>query len=63
MIMDYHDVKRLALILAVQAEIDGMKAHNDIRKANGHEPDYSLQYFFEKSYELVRLANAHNDQL
>lgn len=58
--MNEFDVRRLALILAVQAEIEGMKA------ANSQYPDnqpYQESAFLEKSNKLSDLAFAHNQQL
>jgi hypothetical protein len=61
--MDSYDVKRLALILAVQAEIEGMKADNENRKQNNHSMAYTDSDFAEKATELRNLAYIHNDQL
>lgn len=61
--MDYYDVRRLALVLAVQAEIEAMKAENQYRQVMEHEPTYSKEAFEEKSLDLKNLAYAHNDQL
>jgi uncharacterized membrane protein YecN with MAPEG domain len=61
--MNEYDVKRLALVLALQAELEGMKAANAIRE----RMDYALAYdegaFQEVAVELRNLANLHNDQL
>lgn len=61
--MNNYDVKRLALVLAVQAEIEGMKAENEVRKQNNEAPSYGDGEFFEKALELTNLAHAHDDQL
>ncbi len=61
--MDEYDVKRLALVLAVQAEIEGMKAANDGSKYFQREPDYHEGHFQEKAMELTNLAHMHRDQL
>lgn len=61
--MDDYDVKRLALVLAVQAEIEGMKAENKFREMNDHALSYAEEQFFEKASELRNLAYAHNEQL
>lgn len=61
--MDHYDVKRLALVLAVQAEIDGMKAENKQRELWLHELTYKETDFQDKASELLNLAHAHNDQL
>ena len=57
--MDTYDIKRLALVLAVQAEIEAMKAENQESKTIvfGH------RHFSEKAEELKNLAYVHNDQL
>lgn len=60
--MDSYDVKRLALVLAVQAEIEGMKAENIIRKQNNESPAY-IEQFSDKASELRNLAFCHNEQL
>ena len=61
--MDFYDVKRLALVLAVQAEIEGMKAANVQRSSIGSSLAYDHQDFYSKSCELENLAHAHNEQL
>lgn len=61
--MDQYDVKRLALILAVRAEIEGMKAYNQIKIAEGSVPDYNQVHFGELAEQLRNLAYAHNEQL
>jgi hypothetical protein len=38
--MNNYDVRRLALILALQAKIEGMKAENKYREINGHDLTY-----------------------
>ena len=46
--MNNYDVKRLALILAVQSEIDGMKAENDMCKNyNLVDPKYNEHAFLK----------------
>lgn len=58
--MEESAVKRLAMVLAVQAEIEGMKA------ANSQHPDgqpYTDAAFRERGQKLYDLAYAHNDQL
>ena len=56
-------VKRLALILAVQAEIEGMKALNTERLQNGYTPGYDDGAFCDKAEELRILAAKHDEQL
>ncbi len=61
--MNQYDIKRLAFVLAVQAEIEGMKSENDLRKLNNESPAYGYEHFEEQSMRLNNLANAHNEQL
>ena len=54
-----YNTKKLALILAIQAEIDAMKTANS-------EVDfviYSSGHFFEKAEELRELAHKHDHEL
>ena len=58
--MTQYDIKRLGLILAVQAEIEGMKA------ANSQYPEaqpYSCEQFEEKAFLLKSLSYANDEQL
>jgi len=61
--MNTYDVKRLALILAVQAEIDGMKAENMQRKIEGNSMAFTEKEFFDKAMDLRNLAYTPNEQL
>lgn len=61
--MNHYDVKRLALVLAVQAVIEGMKVQNQTDIHNGMFPRFTNQHFEDKSIELTNLAYAHEDQL
>ncbi len=61
--MDYYDVKRLALVLAVQAEIEGMKADNMLHAIHTTAPRHDNEDFQSKACELENLAHAHNEQL
>lgn len=61
--MNEYDVKRLALVLAVQAEIEGMKAINKERELNGASIAYTEQDFGYMADQLRELANKHNEQL
>ena len=61
--MDYYDVKRLALVLSVQAEIEGMKSKNAQQARFKHLPTYAEEDFKSKAAELENLAHAHNEQL
>ena len=57
--MDDYTVKRMGLILAVQAEIEGMKAGNLIRD---HQ-QYSEECFDCKAEEIRNIVNANEHQL
>ena len=61
--MEDYAPKRLALVLAVQAEIEGMKAHNQAKVIGGGEPSYNQVDFDAKAEELRNLAHAHEQQL
>lgn len=61
--MDSYDVKRLALVLAIEAEIQGMVANNKYWESRGCSPTYSDVDFGLKAEELRNLAAKHNDQL
>lgn len=61
--MNEYDIKRLALVLAIQAEIEGMKATNQDRLNGGWSLAYAESDFCEKAEELRILAAKHNEQL
>jgi hypothetical protein len=61
--MNEYDVKRLALVLSAQAEIEGMKAENTIRYQNDQSPAYGEKQFNQLANRLSDLAHAHNEQL
>lgn len=61
--MNEYDVKRLALILAIQAEIEGMKAENTQRERQNYAVAYTEVEFCAKAEELRVLAHVSNDQL
>jgi hypothetical protein len=61
--MNEYDIKRLALVLALQAEIDGMKAFNSQRRVDGSSPGYNEGDFGYMAAQLRELANKHNEQL
>lgn len=61
--MNEYDVKRLALVLAVQAEIEGMKAANTFQQNNGYNNRYGEQDFKIKATELRYIASMHKEQL
>ena len=61
--MNEYDVKRLALVFAIQAEIEGMKAENTQRSILDHSMAYTDQDFCDKAEELRILASKHNEQI
>ena len=61
--MTEYDIKRLALVLAIQAEIEGMKAYNLERQQNGQVIGYTESSFLCKAEEFRILASKHNEQL
>lgn len=61
--MNEYDVRRLALVLSIQAEMEGMKAENMLRDQNNESPAYGADQFNEISHRLTSLAYAHNEQL
>ena len=60
---EFYNTKRLALILAVQAEIEGMKSANEDRKQQNWSMAYDEHSFVEKAMELKNLAHQHNESL
>lgn len=61
--MNEYDIKRLALVLAVQAEIEGMKAENVICELEKRKPKYGSFAFNNIAEEIRELAYKHNEQL
>jgi len=65
--MNNYDVKRLALVLAIQAEIEGAKLDNQERIYNdigfSIGLNYPPQWFDQKAEELRNLAYLHDEQL
>lgn len=60
---EYYNVKRLAMVLSIQAEIEGMKAENMLREINNTPPAYIFKDFQFLSSKLNDLAYTHNEQL
>ena len=54
--MNDFSVTRLALILAIQAEIEGMKAENVECEQKGYTPTWNRSSFLDKAEELRRLV-------
>jgi len=61
--MNNYDVKRLALVLAIQAEIEGMKAENLKRESEDNAQAYGNEQFMYMAEELRNTAHKHDDQL
>lgn len=61
--MTEYDVKRLGLILAIQAEIEGMKAENQHREMQGYSQAYGFDNFHEKAEEIRVIVSKHDHQL
>lgn len=57
------DIKRLGLILAVQAEIEGMKSENMQREQQGFSMAWTETDFCQKAEEIRDIVNKHDDQL
>lgn len=61
--MNEYDVKRLALVLALQAEIEGMKTENIARINQNYAIAYDEAAFQEMAERLRNVAYCHNEQL
>jgi len=61
--MEDHAVKRLALVLATQAEIEGMKAVNDQVKHDNHPPPNGSHAFEILARRLTRIASMTPEEL
>lgn len=61
--MTDYTVKRLALTLAIQAEIEGMKVANVMRSLRDEAPEYNAGHFQQAASELMELASKHDEQL
>lgn len=61
--MTEYDIKRLGFILAIQAEIDGMKAANIYSMYTAEYIQYNNSDFQEKAEELRVIVSKHNQQL
>ena len=60
--MNEYDVKRLAEIYAIQAQIEGMKSENEQLSQYGRSLKYMYKDFWLKAQELREAASKHNDQ-
>jgi hypothetical protein len=61
--MNEYDIKRLGLILSIQAEVEGMKTENYVRESTNLSPAYTDEDFCVKAEELRVIVSKHNDQL
>ncbi len=61
--MTSNDVRRLALVLAIQAELEGMKAENVGRWQDGHGNAYGGEDFQCKVDELRNIAYKDDTEL
>ena len=61
--MSEYDVKRLALILALQAEVEGMKAENTQKELGFYELTYNESDFKDMAEKIRNVAHCHNEQL
>jgi hypothetical protein len=61
--MDHYDIKRLALLAALQTEVEAMKAANEERKQKGESLAYVEADFAYLASQINTLAYKHNEQL
>lgn len=61
--MEISNIRRLGLILSVQAEIEGMKSENEDRKQNGDAMAYGDEAFCAKAGELSNLVYCPDELL
>ena len=61
--MNEYEVQRMALVLAVQAEIEGMKACNQYQAVLNDFPLYNQKDFNDMAAQLRDLAYSHNHKL
>lgn len=61
-IMKESDIKRMGLILAKQAIIEGMKAENKLREDCNQSPAFGYSHFEEVSYEITEIVHKHDDE-
>ncbi len=61
--MEHYDVRRLALVLAVEAEIQGMIYENKVREQQNLAVPYRMEEFQAKADELRNIAYCHDEQL
>ena len=61
--MNEYDVKRLGLIFAIQAEIEGMKAQNQHYNGSDCSRLHAEDDFLAKAEELRFVSHCHDCQL
>jgi len=61
--MSENNIKRFGLILAVQAEIEGMKALNAYRYERYESIAYDEESFVSKAEEIREIVHKHDEQL
>jgi hypothetical protein len=64
--MTEYDIKRFGLILAKQAELEGMKARNRQKNIDVKNPDlptYNGEAFWKKAQEIENIVYMHDHQL
>jgi hypothetical protein len=64
--MTEYDIKRFGLILAKQAELEGMKARNRQKHIDAKNPDlptYNDESFWRKAQEIEKIVYMHDHQL
>ena len=61
--MNEYDVRRFAQVMALVAQMEGMKAFNQQRQVAGESPGYNQDSFEDISRQLGNLAYSHNEQL
>ena len=54
-------VKRLALVLSIQAEVEAMKVQNLISMLNNEAPAHPSESFQHVAHKLEELAYRHED--
>lgn len=62
-VMTTADIKRLGLILALQAEIEAAKADNQYRMLMGQTPSYNEDWFYSMAEKLREIIYKHDEQL
>ncbi len=61
--MNEYDIRRLGLILALNAEIEAMKAENMQRQHRGESMAYTDFDFMKVAEKISDVAHRHNEQL